>query len=99
MATPEGTRNVSTEYDPDEISKVCVPNRHAGSNGVWIGDNPFEFVLPVTLIQLFLAFAVSRALYRILRPLRTPTLVCNTVVWFSRVFLFCFILFNKIDQS
>ncbi|KAI4306887.1 hypothetical protein L6164_030128 [Bauhinia variegata] len=79
MATPEGTRNVSTEYDPDEISKVCVPNRHAGSNGVWIGDNPFEFVLPVTLIQLFLAFAVSRALYRILRPLRTPTLVCNTV--------------------
>ncbi|WJX38517.1 hypothetical protein P8452_26170 [Trifolium repens] len=43
---------------------------------MWIGDNPLDFVLPITLCQIILSFMVSRVLYFLLRPLQTPRFIC-----------------------
>lgn len=63
--------------------EVCFKNnRTVGSLGVWIGDNPLDFVLPVTLCQIILYFMFSRVLYCLLRPLQTPRFICSVLVSF-----------------
>ncbi|AES71244.1 cation/H+ exchanger 3 [Medicago truncatula] len=60
--------------------EVCFKNnRTVGSLGVWIGDNPLDFVLPVTLCQIILYFMFSRVLYCLLRPLQTPRFICSVL--------------------
>lgn len=67
----------------DKHFEVCFKNnRTVGSLGVWIGDNPLDFVLPVTLCQLILYFMFSRVLYCLLRPLQTPRFICSVLVSF-----------------
>ncbi|KAK7311181.1 hypothetical protein RJT34_09150 [Clitoria ternatea] len=57
--------------------QVCVTNnRSVGSLGVWIGDNPFDFVVPITLCQIILVSLISRGLHFLLRPLQTPKFTC-----------------------
>ncbi|XP_020237233.1 cation/H(+) antiporter 15 [Cajanus cajan] len=59
---------------------VCVKNdRSVGSLGVWIGDNPFDFVIPITLCQIIIHTLISRSLHYVLRPIRTPKFVCCVV--------------------
>lgn len=61
--------------------KICAKNdKHVGSQGMWNGDNPLQFVLPITLVQLILAIAASQLFYVLLRPLRTPKFVCSVLV-------------------
>ncbi|GLT68161.1 hypothetical protein SLA2020_404190 [Shorea laevis] len=43
------------------------------------GEHSLEFVLPVMMLQVFLAFFVSRLLYYVLRPLKQPKIVCNVL--------------------
>ncbi|CAL5203009.1 unnamed protein product [Lathyrus oleraceus] len=57
----------------------CFNNRTIGSLGIWFGDNPFDFVLPITLCQIILSFIVSRTLYYVLRPLQTPKFLCCVI--------------------
>ena len=68
MATSRGNGIVSSYWDSHGQWQVCVEDdRNVGSLGIFIGDRPFEFVLPVTLCQLFTVILVSRTLYFLLR--------------------------------
>nr|XP_029152425.1 cation/H(+) antiporter 15-like [Arachis hypogaea] len=71
----EGGTIVSGE---DGITTICVPRRdsYLHSVGMWVGDNPFDFVVPVTLFQIIIFIIASRILYIVLRPLSTPKFVC-----------------------
>ncbi|MED6197717.1 hypothetical protein PIB30_059259 [Stylosanthes scabra] len=64
--------------DENGITTICVPRRdsYLRSLGIWVGDNPFDFVIPVTLFQISIFIIVSRVLYILLRPLSTPKFVC-----------------------
>ncbi|CAK8566436.1 unnamed protein product [Lathyrus sativus] len=63
---------------PHSIQK-CFNNRTLGSLGIWFGDNPFDFALPITLCQIILYFIVSRTLHYVLRPLQTPKFLCCVI--------------------
>jgi hypothetical protein len=68
----------------NDAFQVCYKNnRTVGSLGMWIGDNPLDFVLPITLCQIILSFMVSRVLYFLLRPLQTPRFICCVLVSFN----------------
>lgn len=83
METP-GNGTTADYWDPNGQSQVCVQNdRNVGSYGVFIGDHPFAFVLPVTLCQLFTFNLISRTLHFLLKPIRTPKFICNLLVSFN----------------
>ncbi|KAK7311187.1 hypothetical protein RJT34_09156 [Clitoria ternatea] len=78
MPLPRGNGTVSVFYDWEGELKVCIKNdRGVGSFGVFFKDHPLDFVLPVTLLQLIIFIVISRAIYFLLRPLKTPTFICN----------------------
>ncbi|KAK7311183.1 hypothetical protein RJT34_09152 [Clitoria ternatea] len=80
MPIPRGNGTVSVFIDSNKLWHVCVKSdRGAGSFGIFFGDRPFDFVLPITLCQIIVFILISRALYFLLRPLKTPKFVCNVL--------------------
>lgn len=81
---PKDKYFVSAMNDTHGEFQVCFKNdRTVGSYGVWVGDNPFNFVVPVTLCQIILASLISRALFYLFRPLQTPKFICCVLVSFT----------------
>ncbi|OIW09940.1 hypothetical protein TanjilG_32089 [Lupinus angustifolius] len=58
---------------------VCPPPMKPASNGVFQGDNPLDFALPLAILQICLVFVVTRGLAYLLRPLRQPRVVAEIV--------------------
>ncbi|EYU23396.1 hypothetical protein ABFS82_01G066200 [Erythranthe guttata] len=57
----------------------CPPPMKAASNGVFQGDNPLHFSLPLLIIQICLVVALTRALAYLLRPLRQPRVIAEII--------------------
>ncbi|CAM0877525.1 unnamed protein product [Alopecurus aequalis] len=51
----------------------------ATSEGVWQGDNPLRFSLPLVILQICLVVAVTRSLAFALRPLRQPRVIAEII--------------------
>ncbi|KAF7075910.1 hypothetical protein CFC21_080642 [Triticum aestivum] len=51
----------------------------ATSEGVWQGDNPLHFSLPLLILQICLVLAVTRGLAFALRPLRQPRVIAEII--------------------
>ncbi|ESW35577.1 hypothetical protein PHAVU_001G246500 [Phaseolus vulgaris] len=78
MENPASNVTITSYWDPHAHWEVCLQkDRFVGSYGIFIGDRPFSFVLPVTLFQLFTFNLISRTIYFLLRPIRTPRFICN----------------------
>ncbi|KAK7281086.1 hypothetical protein RIF29_08775 [Crotalaria pallida] len=79
MATPSNdTGTVGIYIDPSGDVRICVKNdRSVGSSGIFYGCNPFHYVLPVTLCQIFIFSILSRVIYFLLKPIKTPKFTCN----------------------
>ncbi|XP_017416827.1 cation/H(+) antiporter 15 [Vigna angularis] len=59
---------------------VCLNNdRTIGSLGMWIGDNPLDFVIPITLCQVIILVLLSKLLHYILRTIHTPKFICSII--------------------
>lgn len=67
-------------------SHTCPPPMKATSNGVFQGDNPLDFALPLAILQICLVLVVTRVLAYMLKPLRQPRVIAEIIVG-------CFILF------
>ena len=52
----------------------------ATSNGVFQGDNPIDYALPLAILQICLVVVVTRILAFLLRPLRQPRVIAEIVV-------------------
>jgi hypothetical protein len=50
------------------------------SNGVWQGDVPIHFALPLIIIQILLVVTVSRTLAFFFKPLKQPRVIAEVVV-------------------
>eukprot|EP00249_Psilotum_nudum_P021645 c28186_g1_i1 orf=82-2649(-) len=57
----------------------CSKPWQAVSNGVWQGNNPIHFALPLLIIQISLVVAVTRLLAFLLKPLRQPRVVAEII--------------------
>ncbi|XP_009414188.2 cation/H(+) antiporter 15-like [Musa acuminata AAA Group] len=76
----------------------CYHAMLATSAGVWLGDNPFRFSLPLLFYQIIIIFVVSNLTHAVLRRLGQPLVISQIVaglllgpnflgrnLWFSRV--------------
>lgn len=51
----------------------------ATSNGVWQGDVPIHFALPLLIIQIVIVLCITRALAFLLKPLRQPRVIAEII--------------------
>ncbi|XP_011624157.1 cation/H(+) antiporter 20 isoform X1 [Amborella trichopoda] len=58
-------------------SSSCSHGLRTSSNGVWQGDNPLDFALPLLIVQTTLVLLVSRSLAFLIKPLRQPSVVAE----------------------
>ncbi|CAA2988381.1 cation H(+) antiporter 18-like [Olea europaea subsp. europaea] len=57
----------------------CPSLTKATSNGVFQGDNPLDYALPLLILQIFLVVVLTRLLAYILRPLRQPRVIAEII--------------------
>ncbi|KAL9241447.1 hypothetical protein vseg_015560 [Gypsophila vaccaria] len=56
---------------------VCYAPTMITTNGVWQGDNPLDYSLPLFILQLTLVVITTRVLVFILKPLRQPNVIAE----------------------
>ncbi|KAK8986819.1 hypothetical protein V6N11_037745 [Hibiscus sabdariffa] len=61
-------------------SSHCPSPMKATSNGVFQGDNPLDFALPLAILQICLVVALTRILAFLIKPLRQPRVIAEIVV-------------------
>ncbi|KAF8413271.1 hypothetical protein HHK36_001247 [Tetracentron sinense] len=61
------------------LNATCPPPMKATSNGVFQGDNPLDFALPLVILQICLVVILTRCLAFILKPLRQPRVIAEMV--------------------
>lgn len=57
----------------------CPKPMKATSNGVFQGDNPLDYALPLAILQICLVVLLTRILAFLLRPLRQPRVIAEIV--------------------
>lgn len=57
----------------------CPPPMKATSNGVFQGDDPLHFALPLLIVQICLVVVLTRSLAYVLRPLRQPRVIAEII--------------------
>ncbi|XP_051177338.1 cation/H(+) antiporter 19-like [Lolium perenne] len=65
--------------DDDAAAMPYYVPMKATSEGVWQGDNPLRFSLPLVIVQICLVVAVTRGLAFALRPLRQPRVIAEII--------------------
>ncbi|XVF61033.1 hypothetical protein PTKIN_Ptkin08bG0095800 [Pterospermum kingtungense] len=68
----EGANTVANKSD-DTV--VCYAPTMITTNGVWQGDNPLDYSLPLFILQLTMVVVTTRMLVFILKPLRQPRVI------------------------
>jgi len=63
-------------------TKACPAPMKATSNGVFQGDNPIDFALPLAILQIVIVIVLTRVLAYLLRPLRQPRVIAEVIVSF-----------------
>jgi hypothetical protein len=59
---------------------TCITPMAATSNGVWQGDNPMHFALPLLSLQIALVLIITRLLAFLFKPMRQPRVIAEIVV-------------------
>lgn len=59
---------------------ICPSPMKATSNGVFQGDNPLHFALPLAILQICIVVALTRGLAYLLKPLRQPRVIAEIIV-------------------
>ncbi|XP_021838512.1 cation/H(+) antiporter 18-like [Spinacia oleracea] len=57
----------------------CPKPMQATSTGIFQGENPLEFALPLLIIQIVLVLVLTRSLAYLLRPLRQPRVIAEII--------------------
>ncbi|MCO5609177.1 hypothetical protein L7F22_063400 [Adiantum nelumboides] len=69
----------SSNSSTTTTTSSCPKAMAATSNGVWQGDNPVEFALPLLILQICLVILVTRSLAVLLKPLRQPRVIAEII--------------------
>lgn len=76
MATTVGSNPGSKSED----TIVCYAPTMITTNGVWQGDNPLDYSLPLFILQLTLVVLTTRLIVFLLRPFRQPRVIAEILV-------------------
>lgn len=60
-----------------EDTIVCYAPNMITTNGVWQGDNPLDYSLPLFILQLTLVVITTRVLVFVLKPFRQPRVIAE----------------------
>jgi len=72
---------MATSEEPStDASIICYAPSMITTNGVWQGDNPLDFSLPLFVLQLTLVVVVTRFFVFILKPFRQPRVISEILV-------------------
>ncbi|KAA8521336.1 hypothetical protein F0562_012009 [Nyssa sinensis] len=66
---------VDTSANKTENTIVCYAPTMITTNGIWQGDNPLDYSLPLFILQLTLVVVTTRVLVFILKPFRQPRVI------------------------
>lgn len=69
-----------TENELLELDWFCYDNNLVTSQGVFLGDDPLEFSLPVLLLQMSAIFLATRAIHYFLQKIGQPQEVSQILV-------------------
>ncbi|XVF13035.1 hypothetical protein REPUB_Repub08aG0173000 [Reevesia pubescens] len=61
------------------VGQKCPSPMKATSNGLFQGDNPLDFALPLSILQICLVVLLTRGLAFLLRPLRQPRVIAEII--------------------
>lgn len=79
---------------------VCSAPMKSTSNGVFQGENPLDYALPLAILQICIVLLVTRGLAYLLKPLRQPRVIAEIIVSSFLLFLYIFAQINEsIDYS
>ncbi|KAL6580226.1 Cation/H(+) antiporter 15 [Orobanche minor] len=70
----EEALNAGTNNKTDQTI-VCYAPTMITTNGIWQGDNPLDYSLPLFILQLTLVVVTTRILVFALKPLRQPRVI------------------------
>lgn len=59
---------------------VCYAPTMITTNGIWQGDNPLDYSLPLFILQLTLVVAATRIFVFVLKPFRQPRVIAEILV-------------------
>lgn len=59
---------------------VCYVPTMITTNGIWQGDNPLDYSLPLFILQLTLVVVITRVMVYILKPLKQPRVISEILV-------------------
>ncbi|XP_061343734.1 cation/H(+) antiporter 15-like [Gastrolobium bilobum] len=62
-----------------EDTIVCYAPTMITTNGIWQGDNPLDYSLPLFILQLTLVVAATRIFVFILKPFRQPRVIAEVL--------------------
>lgn len=90
-ATTEITSAVTAmAANKTDSSIVCYAPAMITTNGIWQGDNPLDYSLPLFILQLTLVVVTTRIFVYILKPFRQPRVVSEILVSVNNFILFLF---------
>ncbi|KAM7266067.1 hypothetical protein ACFE04_003750 [Oxalis oulophora] len=72
--------DLSTVGNKTEDTIVCYAPTMITTNGVWQGDNPLDYSLPLFILQLTLVVVTTRLLVFLLKPFRQPRVIAEILV-------------------
>lgn len=93
-------QNTSSTTNMETTPIVCYAPTMITTNGVWQGDNPLDYSLPLFILQLTLVVVVTRVLVFLLKPLRQPRVIAEILVsTLSQCFYYTLGLFSILFES
>ncbi|KAK6263197.1 hypothetical protein QUC31_009013 [Theobroma cacao] len=61
------------------VGQKCPSPMKATSNGLFQGDNPLDYALPLAILQICLVVVLTRGLAFLLRPIRQPRVIAEII--------------------
>lgn len=73
-------QNVTNASDVSNTTIVCYAPTMITTNGIWQGDNPLDYSLPLFILQLTLVVVTTRIFVLLLKPFRQPRVISEILV-------------------
>ncbi|KAK7302678.1 hypothetical protein RJT34_13571 [Clitoria ternatea] len=73
----EDAKNASSLMNVSDNSVICYTPTKTTTNGIWQGDNPLDYSLPLFILQITLVVCVTRFFVFILKPFHQPRIIAE----------------------
>ncbi|OWM89559.1 cation/H(+) antiporter 15-like [Punica granatum] len=79
MGSPVARELFSHNAKAGHSQAICLLHAPKSSSGIFFGDDPLDKIFVLFMVQMIVMSLASRLVYLLLRPLKQPKFVCNTL--------------------